>query len=39
MMEEVQVVVLERDEFEPQEKPHAYASFGLLIQSSFRWEQ
>ena len=36
LMEEVQSVVLETDELESQDGPHAYASFEVLSQSSFR---
>ena len=38
-MEELQLVVLETDESEPEEESHAYASFGYLSQSSVRWEK
>ena len=34
-MEEIQSVVLETDELGSQEESHAYASFGILSQSSF----
>ena len=36
LLEEVQWVVLETDELRYQEKAQAYASFGILSQSSFR---
>ena len=39
LMEEVQSVILETDELEYPKKPHAYASFGNINQSSFHWEQ
>ena len=35
-MEQLRSVVLEKDELGSQEEPHAYASFGILSQSSFR---
>ena len=38
-MIEVYSVVLGIDKLESQEEARAYASFGFLSQSSFRWEQ
>ena len=38
LMEEVQSVVLETNEQEDQQQPDAYASFGILSQSGFRWK-
>ena len=35
LLEEVQSNILETDELESQEKPHAWASFRILSQSSF----
>ena len=37
LMEQLQSKILAKDELESQEKPHAYASFGTLSQSDFRW--
>ena len=38
-MEEFQTVVLDMDELQSHEEQHAYASFGIFIESSFRSEQ
>ena len=36
LMEKIQYIVLELDESQSQEEPHAFASFGSLSQASFR---